>query len=258
MRLKSDSLTLNGSAVGALGYVLIGSFWTFFGRWLFVYLEFNFFQFMNTISPKPLIWGRLNSFNVQKVLFLCEELQIDHERIDAGMAFGVNKTPEYSKMNPNGLVPTLKDQGLILWESHAILRYLARKFDAKGAWYGTDSQKMSLVDQWLDWTNTTSWPPMRTLFWGWIRVEHDKRNYEELEASRLQMITMLEIMEAQLSQTAFIAGEQMSLADIPLALIAYRWFNIPIKRPVMNNLNRWYQAMSQTRGFKRYSSDPLS
>jgi glutathione S-transferase len=213
---------------------------------------------MNTISPKPLIWGRLNSFNVQKVLFLCEELQIDHERIDAGMAFGVNKTPEYLKMNPNGLVPTLKDQGLILWESHAILRYLARKFDAKGAWYGTDSQKMSLVDQWLDWTNTTSWPPMRTLFWGWIRVEHDKRNYEELEASRLQMITMLEIMEAQLSQTAFIAGEQMSLADIPLALIAYRWFNIPIKRPVMNNLNRWYQAMSQTRGFKRYSSDPLS
>ena len=99
---------------------------------------------------------------------------------------------------------------------------------------------------------------MRTLFWGWVRVEHDQRNYEELEASRLQMIKILEIMDEHLGQSAFIAGEQMSLADIPLALIAYRWFNIPIERPVFNSLNRWYQAMAKTRGFVRYSSDPLS
>ena len=213
---------------------------------------------MTTVATKPKIWGRLNSFNVQKVLFLCEELQLDFERIDAGMAYGVNKTPHYLSMNPNGLVPTLCDEGFILWESHAILRYLARKFDTLGQWYGAEPQRMSKVDQWLDWTNTTAWPPMRTLFWGWIRTEHEQRDYKELENSRLQMIKMLGLMDDQLRQSAFMAGDHMSLADIPLALIAYRWFNLPIDRPVLPSLDRWYRVMSQTQGFKAYSCAPLS
>jgi glutathione S-transferase len=215
-------------------------------------------QTFNASASRPIIWGRLNSFNVQKVLFLCEELGIDFDRIDAGMAYGVNKTEDYLKMNPNGLVPTLNHQGFILWESHTILRYLARTFDAAGVWYGFEPQKMSGVDQWLDWTNTTAWPPMRTLFWGWVRLEPKERDLQELELSRLHMIKLFEIMDQQLSQSTFIAGETMSLADIPLALMAYRWFNIPIERPVFSHVNAWYSKMSQSRGFKKYSSDPLS
>ena len=72
------------------------------------------------------IWGRLNSINVQKVLWLCEDIQLPFHRIDAGMAFGVNKTDEYKSKNPNGLVPTIDDDGFILWESHTIMRYLAK------------------------------------------------------------------------------------------------------------------------------------
>jgi len=213
---------------------------------------------MNTPQSPRTIWGRLNSFNVQKVLFLCEELDIDFHRIDAGMAYGVNKTPEYLEMNPNGLVPTLNNEGFILWESHTILRYLALKYDAVGQWYGGDLHQRAQIDQWLDWTNTTAWPPMRVLFWGWIRQAKETRNALELEASRMQMIHMFEILDRALSRSAFVAGEHMSLADIPLSLIAYRWFNLPIERPELLHLNRWYRSMSQTQGFQKYSSDPLS
>ena len=223
-------------------------------------VEFNFYLMkpMNTSLSKLTIWGRLNSFNVQKVLFLCEELGIDFERIDAGMAYGVNKTASYLQMNPNGLVPTLDDDGFTLWESHAIMRYLASKFDLSGEWYGPEIHRRASVDQWLDWTNTTAWPPMRVIFWGWIRQAHEGRNYEELEGSRVQMIRQWEILDKQLSRTIYVAGDTQSLADIPLSLIAYRWFNLPIERPDFLNLNRWYQLMMQKKGFQKYSSDPLS
>ena len=72
------------------------------------------------------LWGRLNSINVQKVLWLCEDLNLEFERLDAGLQFGVNQTLQYLNMNPNGLVPTLKEDNFILWESHSILRYLAK------------------------------------------------------------------------------------------------------------------------------------
>ena len=107
------------------------------------------------------IWGRENSINVQKVLWLCEDLNIPYERIDAGMEHGVNKTPEYLKINPNGLVPTISDNGFILWESHAVMRYLIRRNDNKSgsgsadnSIYPRDSKGSSLVDQWLAWIST--------------------------------------------------------------------------------------------------------
>ena len=228
------------------------------GVYSFIRIDMTQQQTIPPLSSRPILWGRLNSFNVQKVLFLCEELKVEVDRIDAGMAYGVNKTEAYLKMNPNGLVPTLNDHGFILWESHTILRYMARKFDVAGVWYSSDPQRMSRIDQWLDWTNTTAWPPMRTLFWGWIRVGPQERNLQELESSSLQMIKMFEILDERLSQSTFIAADTMSLADIPLALIAYRWFNLPIERPVFSHVNAWYSKMTQTRGFKKYSSEPLS
>jgi glutathione S-transferase len=217
-----------------------------------------FFNLMNTTPPKLTIWGRLNSFNVQKVLFLLEELGVEFDRLDAGMAYGVNKTDSYLQMNPNGLVPTLRDEDFILWESHAILRYLASQFDANGHWYGPSLRRRAQIDQWLDWTNTSAWPPMRVVFWGWVRQPHESRNYEELEACRLQMVRQLDILDRELSRSKYVAGEHMSLADIPLSLIAYRWFNLPIERPEFLHVNRWYQLMTQTPGFEKYSSGPLS
>jgi len=211
------------------------------------------------------IWGRENSINVQKVLWLCEDLNIPYERIDAGMEHGVNKTPEYLKINPNGLVPTISDNGFILWESHAVMRYLIRRNDNKSgsgsadnSIYPRDSKGSSLVDQWLDWTNTVAWPAMRPLFWGWVRLKAEERNLQDLENSRQLMIKALSMFDQQLSVSTYAAGEEFTLADIPMALIAYRWFNIPIDRPDFKNLNRWYSRIGERAGFKRYCSSPLT
>ena len=100
------------------------------------------------------IWGRTNSINVQKVLWCCGELGLDYERIDAGLAFGVNNTAEYKAMNPNGLVPTIDEDGFILWESHAIVRYLARKYGGGKLW-PDDPRVAADADRWMEWYSTT-------------------------------------------------------------------------------------------------------
>ena len=120
------------------------------------------------------IWGRNNSVNVQKVLWCCEELAVEYERIDAGGAFGIVNTPEYRRLNPNGLVPTIDDDGFVLWESHAIVRYLAAKHGA-GFW-PEDRRMRAEADQWMDWSQTTFWPAIRPLFMGLIRTAPEQRD----------------------------------------------------------------------------------
>jgi glutathione S-transferase len=168
------------------------------------------------------IWGRLNSINVQKVLWLCEDMQLPFHRIDAGMEFGVNKTEEYKSKNPNGLVPTINDDGFILWESHSIMRYLARKYDATNSLYPEDLQASARVDQWLDWYNTVAWPLMKTLFWGWIRTPQEQRNLQDLETARQNFIQVASMLDQQLSKTPFIAGQTFTMADISIALVCYQ------------------------------------
>src|SRR3970040_1761800 len=110
------------------------------------------------------IWGRTNSVNVKKALRAAEELGLKYERIDAGMQFGVVDTPEYRKLNPNGLVPTIEDDGVVLWESHAIVRYLAAKYGA-GTLCPTDLRERADADRWMDWTFGFA-NAFRAVFWG--------------------------------------------------------------------------------------------
>jgi len=204
------------------------------------------------------IWGRTNSINVQKVLWACEDMNLPFHRIDAGMEYGVNKTDEYKNKNPNGLVPTIDDSGFILWESHSIMRYLTRKYDHQKTLYPDDLQICAKIDQWLDWYNTVGWPPMRTLFWGWIRTPEDQRNFNDLEATRQAYVQTMLILDQALSNRPFIAGNVFTIADIPLALLCYRWYNLPIERPVMQHLEAWYANVQKRPGFQKYSTAPLT
>jgi glutathione S-transferase len=195
---------------------------------------------------------------VQKVLWLCEDIQLPFERINAGMEHGVNKTDEYKAKNPNGLVPTINDDGFILWESHSIVRYLARKYDNSGTLYPNDLMICGRIDQWLDWYNTVGWPPMRSLFWGWVRTPESERNLQDLEKVRQQFMGLMSMLENQLSQTTYIAADTFTIADIPMALLMYRWFNLPIERPVFENVNRWYALVQSRPGYQKYSTAPLT
>lgn len=203
------------------------------------------------------LWGRKNSINVQKVIWTLEELGLRYERIDAGLAFGVNKTPEYLAMNPNGLVPTLDDAGFVLWESHAIVRYLARQHGL-GKMLPADPRAAADADRWMEWFSTTVWSAMQPIFWNLVRVAPDKRDMAAVEAGRRKMIDILATVDRQLSSRPYLAGDAFSIGDVPLGLVAYRWFNLPIERPSYPNVDAWYARLAGRAAFKTHCMLPLT
>ena len=203
------------------------------------------------------IWGRNNSINVQKVLWCCGELGVKFERIDAGMQYGVNNTPEYRALNPNGLVPTIEDDGFVLWESHAIVRYLARKHGSGGLW-PADGRTAADSDRWMEWYSTTLWANLRPIFWSLVRTAPEKRNMVEVEDYRKKLAANLAIVDAQLADREYIAGKAFSVGDIPLGVAAFRWFNMPIERPPLAHLDRWYLRLCERSAYKQHCMLPLT
>lgn len=203
------------------------------------------------------IWGRSNSINVQKVLWTCAEADITFERIDAGMQFGVNNTPEFKAMNPNGLVPLMDDDGFLLWESHAIVRYLSRKH-GMGTLCPSDPQNAADADRWMEWYSTTLWNHMKPIFWNLIRTPPEKRNLAEVEENRVKLAGYLAMADAQLAKTSYLAGSQFTMGDIPLAVLCHRWYNVPIERPALPNLKRWFDTVLARPGFQRHCAAALT
>ncbi len=203
------------------------------------------------------IWGRKNSINVQKVLWACGELALPFDRIDAGMAFGVNNTPEYRTMNPNGLVPLINDDGFILWESHAIVRYLARKHGA-ATLSPPDARINADADRWMEWFSTTLWLNLRPVFWNMVRTAPEKRDMPLVESSRKLLAVNFEIVDAWLAQREYMAGNAFSMGDIPMGVAAFRWYNMAIERPLLKNLDAWYARLCARPAFKQHAMLPLT
>ena len=126
------------------------------------------------------IWGNADSVNVQKILWCCEELALPYRRIDAGRHFGVVNTEAFRKLNPNRLVPTIDDAGFVLWESNAILRYLAARY-SEGVLWPTDSLERAKSDRWMDWSLTTLWPSLVPLFRAFMRTPEANRDQNAIE-----------------------------------------------------------------------------
>jgi glutathione S-transferase len=203
------------------------------------------------------IWGRTNSINVQKVLWCCAELGLAYTRIDAGGAHGVTNTPEYLAMNPNALVPTIDDDGLVLWESNAIVRYLAAKH-GHGSLHPADLRERADADRWMDWQVTTLWAAMRSLFLGYIRTAPEQRDAAALAAAQRSSEQALTILDRYLERRAFVAGERFTMGDIPVGVSVYRWTALPIERPDFPHVARWYQRLTERPGFQGHVMHPLS
>jgi glutathione S-transferase len=203
------------------------------------------------------IWGRNNSINVQKVLWACGELALPFERIDAGMAFGVNNTPEYKAMNPNGLVPVISDDGFILWESHVIVRYLARKHGA-GTLCPTGARINAEADRWMEWYSTTLWLNLRPVFWGMVRTAPEKRDMALIESCRKALAANFAIVDAHLATHDYLAGDAFSMGDIPMGVAAFRWYNMAIERPALSHLDAWYARLCTRPAFKQYCMLPMT
>ncbi len=168
------------------------------------------------------IYGRNTSSNVQMAMWAIGELNLKYERLDVGGAFGKNKEPDYLAMNPNGLVPTLDEDGFILWESNAIVRYLARVYGA-GTLEPSDQKDIARANQWMDWQLTVIGPAFFAAFWGLIRTPAEKRDMAAITASQQKTTEAMTMLDAQLGRTAYVAGDRFSMGDIPVGVMAYRF-----------------------------------
>jgi glutathione S-transferase len=203
------------------------------------------------------IWGRKNSVNVKKALWAAEELGLKYERVDAGLEFGVNKTPEYLAMNPTGLVPTIDDDGFKLWESHAIVRYLSAKFSL-GNLYPEDLRARADAERWMDWTHTFSREFQRPVFWALVRTPPEKRDLQAIGEAVKRCGELLAIPEKALSQKQFLAGESFTMADIPLGCHVQLWMRLPIERPALPGLQAWFERLCAREPYRKVVDIPVS
>jgi len=203
------------------------------------------------------IWGRNNSVNVQKVLWCCEELGLKYERLDAGGSFGVVNTPQYRALNPNGLVPTIEDGPFVLWESNAIVRYLTAKHSSGKLW-PEDHKVRAEADKWMDWQNSMFWPAFRPLFWNVVRTPADERDADAMEESRLKTAEILGYLDTHLKNRLYIVGEDLTMGDIPIGCAIWRWMSLPVERPVMANLQRWFGTLRERAAYQHTVMLPVT
>jgi len=203
------------------------------------------------------IWGRSNSINVQKVLWCCEELEVPYDRVDLGGPFGGNREPEYLRLNPNGRVPTISDGGFVLWESNAIVRYLAAKYGL-GTLCPEDLAERADADRWMDWQMGTLWANFRPAFIGLVRTPPEKRNRAHIAKAISKTAETLTVLDAHLVGRDYVTGLSLTMADIPLGATAYRWFSLDIERPPMPNLEAWYERLCARAPYRANVMLPLS
>jgi glutathione S-transferase len=188
------------------------------------------------------IWGRLSSINVRKVVFTAQHLGLRFERVDAGAAFGIVQTPAYLAHNPNALVPLLEDGDFRLWESNVIVRYLAASHPGAGL-YPQELRRRFDAERWMDWQQTTLNPAGRDAFVQLIRVPPEKRTQGLIDASITATEPLLALLDAQLARQPFLAGDTLSMADIPVACELHRWWGLPLPAPSHPHLRRWYDGI---------------
>ena len=190
------------------------------------------------------IWGRISSINVRKVVLTAQLLDLPFDRIDAGGAFGITRTPDYLARNPNALVPTLEDDGFVLWESNAIVRYLCAKHP-QGGLYPQDLRARGHAESWMDWQQTTLNNAGRDAFLQLFRTPEDKRSEQAIAASEAATEPLLALLDAHLGKRAFMAGDALTMADIPIACELHRWWGLPLRHAEHPHLRRWYEGLRQ-------------
>jgi glutathione S-transferase len=202
------------------------------------------------------VWGRLSSINVQKVVWCADELGLAYQRHDAGGKFGVNNTPEYLAKNPNGLVPTIEEDGFVLYESNAIVRYLAAKDPDLHLW-PAELRERADADRWMEWSTTYA-NAMRDLFWQLIRTPEVERNPKAIEVSRAATEKLTGILDAHLADREWLAAGRFTCADIVVGCGAHRWLHLPTEHQARPNVKRWYQALRERPGSQQVTQQALS
>lgn len=191
------------------------------------------------------VWGRRSSYNVQKVLWLLDELGLGYEHVPAGGSFGGLDGDDFKARNPHQKIPVLQDDEVVLWESHAILRYLGARY-GNGTVWSSDPAVESLSDRWVEWSSTTFLPAFTRLFWGFFRTPPERHDHAAIAAALAETGRCFGLLDEQLAGRPYVAGNHLTLADIAAGATLHRWFNLDVERPSHGNVEAWYRRL-QTR-----------
>jgi len=194
------------------------------------------------------LWGRQTSINVQKVMWVLAELKLSYNRIDAGGSFGGLDHPAYIALNPHQKIPTLVDGTAVLWESNAVLRYLA---DAYGQEIiiGSTPAERAASDMWMEWYQNSVYANFQTIFHHTVKLPHAARDAQILERAQSSVYKQFSLFNSKLESSAFINGDQLSLGDIPMAACLYRYFTMDIERPDYPQIKRYYNDLTQRNAY---------
>ena len=190
--------------------------------------------------------GRATSGNVQKVLFLLEEMGLPYQREDYGRQFN-NTGGDYLKLNPTGKVPTIVDGETVIWESNTILRYLAAKNGS--ALYPSDLALRTEVERWMDWLLASLNTPYVAIFKEAKKAPGERAASWAADAKELT--ANLQLLDAHLARQPYLAGKELSIADIALGPIVARCLDFPIERPDLPNLKSWRERIAARPAFKK-------
>jgi glutathione S-transferase len=208
-------------------------------------------------SSVLVVLGKSTSINVRKVLWTCAELQLPYHLEQWGSGFRPADTPEFRALNPNALVPVIRDDGLVLWESNTICRYLASKaqhFDLLPQAPGS----RALVEQWMDWQATELNNSWRYAFMALVRQSPGHTDVDAIATSVRQWNRHMEILEAQLAKTeAYVAGPTFTLADVVVGLSTHRWLMTPMDKPSLPQVIAYYERLSEREGFRTYGRNGI-
>ncbi|MBL8905318.1 MAG: glutathione S-transferase family protein [Rhizobiales bacterium] len=203
-----------------------------------------------------IVYGRRSSINVQKVLWVLGELGIEFRRESIGGGFGGNDTPAFRAMNPNGLIPVLRDGDIIMFESNAIVRYLAARYGA-GSLLPTEPHALAAAEQWMEWSQTTLAPPASALFMNQVRIPADRADRKAMADAEARLQTVLPIADKALAGKAFFAGDDLTIGDIVFGCLRWRLDKLDWKQPPMPNIDRWFAALKERPAYKQWVMVPV-
>ncbi|MEM7251396.1 MAG: glutathione S-transferase family protein [Pseudomonadota bacterium] len=203
------------------------------------------------------LWGRPSAFNVQKALWLLHELALDFEHINVGGDAGGLDSPEFLARNPHGRIPVIDDDGVVVWESNTVLRYLAATYGGESLW-SDDPVKRARWEGWMDWGLADLQRDFLDLFWGFYRTPAPDRN-PALVANRTERCKRhFELLNRWLAEREWLAGDRFSLAEIPSGTTLFRYFNIEVERPAVPHVERWYAQLQTRPAFQQAIMVPFS
>lgn len=203
------------------------------------------------------LWGRANAYNVQKVMWALNELNLTYEQIDVGSNPGDLETESFKQLNPHSRIPVLVDNDAVIWQSNTIIRYLINMYGSND--FATTSPiQQSHIERWMDWELATLQPDFIDLFWGFYRTTEANRDDTKIEYHRERCSDHIRQLDQQLETQPYLAGETFSIADICCATSLYRYFEMGIEVDKPKNLMSWYDRMASRPAYRKSIMVPFT